>query len=388
MSKELPLRNFVYKSEIDAPVGTLFAWHFRQRAFERLSPPWVGSPVRGVAPTLKQGIEVPITVRKFGLDFDCTFKVIEFESDKKFVDVQVKGPFAHWRHDHIFEALEDRRSIMEDKISFSMPLGFISEPLFAGQVLNDLQRYFRYRHEVLQNELRGYLKNCLRPRHRVLIFDSQSALSEPLFNYLATQGHEVVLFPQTTKDQFVIERQLAERIVKGEFTAFVCLSPFCKAGQWEIDTRRTMLHALAKARLKNQTPVYLDVHMPHLGNCYCQAWEQHCEISAPESLRCVFAHSANVLTPEFGILKTAPEWASVAMRKHDSQSLSTWIAVDDAVAAIEHCLFEESISGRIEFVAPHAVKQKDNELKKTGYEFRYERVEEALKHLLGIELEQ
>lgn len=353
-----------------------------------MSPPWVGSPVRGVAPTLKQGIEVPITIRKFGLDFDCTFKVIEFESDKKFVDVQVKGPFAHWRHDHIFEALEDRRSIMEDKISFSMPLGFISEPLFAGQVLSDLQRYFRYRHEVLQNELRGYLKNCLRPRHRVLIFDSQSALSEPLFNYLATQGHEVVLFPQTTKDQFVIERQLAARIVKGEFTAFVCLSPFCKAGQWEIDTRRTMLHALAKARLKNQTPVYLDVHMPHLGNCYCQAWEQHCEISAPESLRCVFAHSANVLTPEFGILKTAPEWASVAMRKHDSQSLSTWIAVDDAVAAIEHCLFEESISGRIEFVAPHAVKQKDNELKKTGYEFRYERVEEALKHLLGIELEQ
>lgn len=344
----------------------------------------MGSPARGIAPTLQKGIEVPITVRKFGLDFGWTIKVIEVESDKKFVDIQAKGPFAYWRHDHLFDSLEDRRSVMEDKISFSMPLGFLSEPIFGPQVISDLTRYFRYRHEVLQNELPGYLKNLLRPRHRVLIFDSQNALGEPLFNYLATQGHEVVLFPQTTKDQLVIERALATRIVKGEFTAFVCLSPFCKAGQWEIDTRRTMLHALAAARLKNQTPVYLDVHMPHLGNCYCDAWEQHCEISAPESLRCVFAHSANVLTPEFGILKTTPEWASVAMRKQDSQPLTSWIAVDDAVAAIEHCLFEDSITRRIDFVAPTAVNHKENDLIKSGYTFRYERVEEALKHVLGI----
>jgi len=383
MSKERSLRNFVYKSEIDAPVGTLFAWHFRQRAFERLSPPWVGSPARGIAPVLSEGIEVPITVHKFGFPFDWTIKVIEVETDKKFVDVQAKGPFAHWRHEHMFETLPDRKSVMEDKISFGMPLPLITEPILASAVESDLNRYFRYRHEVLRNELPRYLKNCLRPRHRVLIFDSQNSLSEPLLNYLATQGHEVVLFPQTTKDQLVIERELAARIVKGEFTAFVCLSAFCKAGQWEIDTRRTMLHALAKSRLRNQTPVYLDVHMPHFGNCYNEAWEQHCEISAPSSVRCVFAHSANVLTPAFGILRTAPEWASIAVNQPDDQSRSPWIAVDDAVAAIEHCLFEESISGRIDLVAPTSVSKHENKLIKTGFSFSYENVKDALKHVLG-----
>jgi ligand-binding SRPBCC domain-containing protein len=34
------LEVFVYCSRIDAPSNEVFAWHYRDDAFERLDPPW------------------------------------------------------------------------------------------------------------------------------------------------------------------------------------------------------------------------------------------------------------------------------------------------------------------------------------------------------------
>jgi ligand-binding SRPBCC domain-containing protein len=38
--EDIILEVFVYCSRIDAPSNEVFAWHYRDDAFERLIPPW------------------------------------------------------------------------------------------------------------------------------------------------------------------------------------------------------------------------------------------------------------------------------------------------------------------------------------------------------------
>ncbi len=59
-------------------------------------------------------------------------KVRDHGSSRCFVDVQESGPFSYWRHEHIFE--ERGGGVMvEDKITYSLPMGFIKS---AHPVLN------------------------------------------------------------------------------------------------------------------------------------------------------------------------------------------------------------------------------------------------------------
>lgn len=356
----------------------------RDRALERLTPPWLDVRVKGGAGRLKLGLDIDLTVRKFGVCFKCSFTVTEFQSDKKFVDQQVRGPFAKWRHEHLFEEA-GLASLMADDISFSLPLALVSEPLFGNFIEEDLKRVFRYRHEVLKWDLAGFMRNSDRPRQKVLIFDSHNQLSEPLLNFLSTQGHAVETYPhgRIIKDQLKTEKELAAKFLHGEFNAFVSLSPFCSSSQWEIDTRRTFLHALAESK---EDSVFVDVHVPHPGQCYLETWQQYCLFNTPVT-RCVFAEAGDILSPAFGVLKEQPDWKHSALENESAgRPLSAWIAVDDAVAAIEHCLFRPDIAGLVDLSAPGSVVKETPAQSVTdfAYAFRYERLQAALNHVLGV----
>jgi len=347
----------------------------RDRAFERLSPPWLDVCVQGGPGRLELGLKIDLTVRKFGIPLNWSFTVTELESDKKFVDQQVHGPFAYWRHEHLFEQA-GALSAMNDEIRYSLPLALALDPLLGPFVEKELKRVFRYRHEVLQKDMLGFMNNREKPRQRVLIFDSHNQLSDPLLNFLSTQGHAVETYPhgRIIKDQLKTERELAAKFSHGEFNALICLSPFCSSSQWEIDTRRTFLQALATSK---EAGVYVDVHVPHEGKCYLETWQQYCNLFNTPVTRCVFAHAGEILTPAFGVLKQQKVWKNEALK---------WIAVDDFVAAIEYCLFSPDISGLIDLSVPDSALKitPAKSISQYGYAFRYERLETAIKHVLGV----
>src|SRR5262249_25031623 len=149
-------------------------------AFERLTPAWQDVLVKGSPKALEKGLKIDITVRKFGIPVDCRFSITDLETDKFFADQQVKGPFAFWRHEHKFETISAHRSLMNDDIRYSMPLGEISERFFAVYLEKDLQRLFRYRHEVLKHDLSAYMRNLKHPREGIYLFGDYRRLCQPL----------------------------------------------------------------------------------------------------------------------------------------------------------------------------------------------------------------
>ncbi|MFP4512465.1 MAG: SRPBCC family protein [Acidimicrobiales bacterium] len=60
--------------------------------------------------------------RHFGIPFTMTSMVTEWQRPHRFVDEQVRGPFAPFHHEHVFEAA-DGPTTMTDSVRFDAPLG-------------------------------------------------------------------------------------------------------------------------------------------------------------------------------------------------------------------------------------------------------------------------
>lgn len=88
---------------------------------------------------LQLGETVTWRARHFGLPFRMTVRVTEHRAPDEFVDVQVRGPFAHWHHRHRFEALAEGRTRVIDEIDFASPLGPVGR--MVDRVV--LERYLR-----------------------------------------------------------------------------------------------------------------------------------------------------------------------------------------------------------------------------------------------------
>lgn len=88
-------------------------------------------------------IEYRIKVR--GLTMVWRSEILDWEPPYQFVDNQLKGPYRRWHHRHIFEE-RDGGTLTRDVVDYRVPGGALIHALF---VRRDVERIFRYRHQVL-----------------------------------------------------------------------------------------------------------------------------------------------------------------------------------------------------------------------------------------------
>ena len=79
--------------DVDLHLRSMAAW--RERVVE--------------SPTSPLGLDDVVTwkARHFGLPFTMTSRIAELQRPQRFVDEQVRGPFASFRHEHLFDPVED-----------------------------------------------------------------------------------------------------------------------------------------------------------------------------------------------------------------------------------------------------------------------------------------
>lgn len=69
------------------------------------------------------GDTVTWNAHHLGRDWSMTSKITEADPPHRFVDEQIDGPFASFRHEHLFRALHDTTTEMVDHVEFRAPLG-------------------------------------------------------------------------------------------------------------------------------------------------------------------------------------------------------------------------------------------------------------------------
>jgi ligand-binding SRPBCC domain-containing protein len=71
----------------------------------------------------------------------------------RFVDEQLRGPYALWHHTHTFEALDGGGTLMRDVVRYALPLGPLGELARRLFVRRDLEAIFDYRADRIRELL-------------------------------------------------------------------------------------------------------------------------------------------------------------------------------------------------------------------------------------------
>jgi ligand-binding SRPBCC domain-containing protein len=129
---------------IPRPRSEVFAFFAAAENLDRITPPELNfhtvsaSPVRMAA-----GAIIDYELRLFGVRFRWKALISEWQPEDRFVDEQLKGPYAKWVHTHTFRTVDGGTDV-GDEVRYRLPFfpaGECAYPLVRLQ----LQRIFSFR---------------------------------------------------------------------------------------------------------------------------------------------------------------------------------------------------------------------------------------------------
>jgi ligand-binding SRPBCC domain-containing protein len=141
--------------DLEAPVEEVFAYYANPSNVIRMTPPELHLKIVRAEVPLQQGSRVLFTMRPRMMPFEFNWMLVikDFVENKSFSEVLEKGPFAIWRHEHRFHAHGPQRTRVTDTIIYDRPIGFAAKLAGPAFVRGMLEKTFRHRHRILQEEL-------------------------------------------------------------------------------------------------------------------------------------------------------------------------------------------------------------------------------------------
>lgn len=136
------------------PVPLEEAWAFisSPRNLARITPQDMGFAIRDGADDgpIRPGQLITYTVRPlWGIPLRWVTRIPIVEAPFRFVDEQLHGPYAHWRHEHELVP-EGDGTRMRDHVSYRLPLGPFGELFHPLLVEPKLRSIFAYRRSALE----------------------------------------------------------------------------------------------------------------------------------------------------------------------------------------------------------------------------------------------
>lgn len=144
------MRRFVHQSRFAATPETVFAFHERADILTLLIPRDLNVRIVSRSGGLAAGARAEF--RFYFGPFYLTWVAIHtaYTPNRLFVDEQQRGPFATWRHEHLFLPDGDG-CILRDSIEYSLP--FALDRLLGWFIDRKLRHMFIYRHETTATHL-------------------------------------------------------------------------------------------------------------------------------------------------------------------------------------------------------------------------------------------
>ncbi len=387
----LKLSRFIARSSIPAPAPSLYDWHARPGALERLTPPWDRVEVLERRGGIEDGGRVSLRVKAgpFGRRWEAVHR--DHEPGRGFRDEQQSGPFAHWSHLHRFEPDGAERSLLRDEIEYALPLGVLGRIVGGGWTRRKLERLFTHRHAVTAADLARQRRYAEAPRLTVAIAGAGGLVGSSFVPFLTTAGHAVRrLVRRPPRGPHEIHWDPAAGRLDGAalegVDALVNLAgENIGAGRWTADRKRrivdsrvdgTRLLAETLAALRDPPRVLVNAsavgfygdrgeeeldEASRPGDGFlaelCRDWEAATEPAAAAGIRVVLLRTGIVLTPAGGALaKMLPPFRiGLGGRVGSGRQLMSWISIEDLVGVLHAALREPRLSGPVNAVAPEPV---------------------------------
>ncbi len=129
------------------PLAEVFEFFADACNLQELTPPFLHFEVVTPSPIpMHVGTTIDYRLRMHGLPMKWRSLISAWEPPYRFVDEQVRGPYAFWNHEHTFEE-QHGGTLIRDVVDYGVPGGWLVHSLL---VRRDLTAIFRYRTQQME----------------------------------------------------------------------------------------------------------------------------------------------------------------------------------------------------------------------------------------------
>ncbi len=130
---------------VPVPLEVAFRFFEDPRNLRLITPDWLGFRIMSIRGTpLDVGTTIAYRIRWLGVPLSWVTRIDEFERNRRFVDVQIRGPYRWWRHEHTFEE-RSGQTLMRDRVDYELPLGVLGRVAHRLLICRQLCNIFDYR---------------------------------------------------------------------------------------------------------------------------------------------------------------------------------------------------------------------------------------------------
>jgi uncharacterized protein (TIGR01777 family) len=131
---------------LDAPQERVFDFFSRAPNLGLLTPGWMDFEILGDVPDPPfEGARIAYRLRLGPLPLRWLTRITSWSPPARFADLQERGPYRLWHHEHRFAAVDDDRTRMDDEVRYALPLGPLGRLVHRLLVAPKLRRIFAYR---------------------------------------------------------------------------------------------------------------------------------------------------------------------------------------------------------------------------------------------------
>jgi uncharacterized protein (TIGR01777 family) len=398
---------FNHTSQFAFSVERLFAYHEQAGAIDRLIPPWEPAQVVSSNDSLAIGSEVNVTNQVGFLRQRLVAQHTDYRPNELFVDEIRSGPFARWKHQHLFDSLSTSRSQLTDNIDYALPLAPLSN-LLNGWVQAKLESMFRFRHRVTRDDLQ-FADQLIQLGHnppekpiKIGISGSSGMIGRRTIELARVLGIDVVRAVRSeSKPQQTRWPRGVITVEEHRFEEFENLDAWIHLGgvgiadrRWStaykqairnsrIDSTRKIVERLGKLKqppkafvcasgvgiyadrqeeiLDESSPVDRSATKDDFLADVARQWESEANIYQDQSGRVALARFGIVLHPRFGAMSKMllPFRMGLGGPVGSGKQYWPWIHVDDAASILLYLALNERCSGPVNVVAPECLPNRE-----------------------------
>ena len=104
--------------------------------------------IRAMPDRIVAGSHIRYSVGLWFIRLGWVTRIVQWEPDNKFVDLQEKGPYRLWWHEHLITSNDDGTVIMNDTVIYKIPYGIIGRIVHRLFIKKTLMRIFNFRNSI------------------------------------------------------------------------------------------------------------------------------------------------------------------------------------------------------------------------------------------------
>lgn len=377
------------RTEIPVPVERLRAYHEHPACFARLAPPWQRFEILERSGGLGIGARTAFRARRGPFKFTWVAEHTRYDGNS-FTDEQRRGPFAAWRHEHRFIAIDPNRCALIDEITAQLPLDRFVPPRVRASIERELHALLRVRHRVTTDDL---IDPAIAPQ-RIAVTGARGLIGTRLCARLEIRGHEVIRLvrrrPQRGEVRWDPDRPWDASALDGIDTVIHLAGESIGGGlpRWTAAKKRrifesrargtaSLARALASMPRSPRTLVsvsavgsYGDGGDATLGEDapngagflaeVCRAWEEAADPARTAGIRVVHPRIGLVLAAQSGAMKPLIWLARAGLTGPigGGRQWWPWISLHDVVRGLEHLATTSTLEGPVNLAGPEPVTQR------------------------------